>query len=56
MKKLFLLFALTGSLFFLNSCEEKTTGEKVEDDMEEVGDDIEDGAEEMGDDIKDATN
>lgn len=54
MKKVFLLFALTGSLFFLNSCEEKTTGEKVKDDMEEVGDDIEDGVEDAGDEVEDA--
>ena len=51
MKKLFLLFALSGSLFFLNSCEEHNETE-AEENMEEMGEDIEDGVEDVGDDIE----
>jgi hypothetical protein len=39
------------------SCrEEKTTGEKIEDGIEEVGDGIEDGAEEVEDAVEDAAD
>ncbi|WP_027394625.1 hypothetical protein [Aquimarina latercula] len=38
------------------SCREKTTGEKVEDAVEDVGDAVEDGAEEVKDAVEDATD
>lgn len=39
------------------SCrEEKSTGEKIEDGVEEVGDDIEDAVDDAGDAIEDATD
>ncbi|MFD2565115.1 hypothetical protein [Aquimarina rubra] len=39
------------------SCrEKKTTGEKVEDAVEEVGDAVEDGAEDVKDAVEDATD
>ncbi|WP_149276485.1 hypothetical protein [Pareuzebyella sediminis] len=39
------------------SCrEEKSTGEKIEDGVEEVGDGIEEGAEEVGDEVEDAVD
>lgn len=39
------------------SCrEKKTTGEKIEDAVEETGDKIEEGAEEVGDAVEDATD
>jgi hypothetical protein len=61
MKKsiIYILFALlfTTSLATFSSCrEEKTTGEKIEEGVEEVGDDIEEGVEEIGDEIDDATD
>ncbi|SFW49211.1 hypothetical protein [Cellulophaga fucicola] len=41
----------------LTSCRDtRTTGEKVEDGIEEVGDGIEEGVEEVGDEIDDATD
>lgn len=51
-----ILFVLSFSVSTLNSCREKTTGEKVEDSMEEAGDDIEDAAEDAGDEIEDAVD
>lgn len=42
--------------FSISSCREKTTGEKIKDNVEEVGDDIEEGAEEIGEEIDDATD
>ncbi|WP_308990620.1 hypothetical protein QLS71_003970 [Mariniflexile litorale] len=54
MKKIaytFLLLATVGTMF--TSCrEKKTTGEKIEDGVEEVGDGIEDAA----DDVEDAVD
>ena len=39
------------------SCrEEKSTGEKVEDTMEEAGDEVEDAVDDAGDAIEDATD
>lgn len=37
----------------MTSCQEKTTGEKMEESMEDAGDDIEDGLEEAGENIED---
>ena len=51
-----MLFALSFSVSTLNSCREKTTGEKVEDSMEDAGDDIEDAADDVGDEIEDAVD
>lgn len=61
MKKsiIYAMFALlfTISLSTFTSCrEEKSTGEKIEEGVEEVGDDIEEGVEEIGDEIDDATD
>ncbi len=50
------LFVLSFSVSTLNSCREKTTGEKVEDSMDEAGDDIEDAADDVGDEIEDAVD
>ncbi len=51
-KSLFMLLFTLMALLAASSCREKTTGEKIKDDIEEVGDDIKDGVEEVGDDIK----
>ncbi|MEB8328883.1 hypothetical protein OO009_05910 [Flavobacteriaceae bacterium KMM 6897] len=50
------MFLLVSTLSLTSCREEKTTGEKVKDGIEEVGDDIEEGAEEIGDEIDDATD
>lgn len=52
---LFLLFSLvTLSFTSCDGCtEEKTTGEKIEEGVEETGEAIEDGAEEVGDAVED---
>lgn len=51
------LCALLFSLTAFNSCrEEKSTGEKIEDTMDEVGDDIEEGAEDLEDEVEDAVD
>ncbi|HEA22078.1 hypothetical protein LCGC14_0949070 [marine sediment metagenome] len=50
------LLALSFSVSTLTSCREKTTGEKVEDSMEDAGDDIEDAAEDVGDEVEDAVD
>ncbi len=44
-------FALMMS-FAMTSCQEQTTGEKMEESMEEAGDDMEDGLEEAGENIE----
>ncbi len=36
----------------MTSCQEKTTGEKMEESMEDAGDDMEDGLEDAGDNIE----
>jgi hypothetical protein len=54
-----ILFTLlfTISLASFTSCrEEKSTGEKIEEGVEDVGDGIEEGVEEVGDEIDDATD
>jgi hypothetical protein len=53
MKKLALTFILlltVGTLF--TSCREKTTGEKIEDGIEEVGDGLEDAADDIEDEME----
>ncbi len=57
MKKIFIsvlsiVFLATITL----SCREKTTGEKVEDAVEDVGDAVEDGAEEVKDAVEDVAD
>lgn len=58
MRKSIYMFAI--ALFTISvtmSCrEEKSTGEKIEDGIEEVGDGIEEGADEVGDAVEDATD
>lgn len=58
MKRSLYLFVLTMfTIGIAMSCrEEKTTGEKIEDGIEEVGDGIEDGAEEVEDAVEDAAD
>lgn len=59
MKRIERFLALTiVSVFILSisSCREKTTGEKIEDGVEEVGDGIEDAVDDTGDAIKDAAD
>ncbi len=54
---LMLMFVTSTSLISLNSCREtKSTGEQVEDAVDDAGDEIEEGAEEVGDEIEDATD
>ena len=50
------MFLLVTSLSFTSCREDKSTGEKIEDGIEEVGDGIEEGAEEVEDEIDDATD
>lgn len=58
MKKAIFMFVI--ALFTMSiatSCrEEKSTGEKVEDTMEEAGDEVEDAVDDAGDAIEDATD
>lgn len=54
--KLLLVLFVTSLMLGVTSCREKTTGEKIEDGIEEVGDKIEDGTEEVGDEIEDAVD
>lgn len=52
-----LLLFFTISLVTFTSCrEDKTTGEKIEEGVEDVGNDIEEGVEEVEDEIDDHTN
>ena len=58
MKKLSMLLT---ALFFVSvftvSCrDQKTTGEKVEDAVEDAGDEIEDAADDVEDEVEDATD
>ncbi|WP_422859543.1 hypothetical protein ACOKFD_00975 [Flagellimonas sp. S174] len=55
---LFLLFSLvTLSFTSCDGCtEEKTTGEKIEEGVEETGEAIEEGAEEVEDEVEDAVD
>ena len=51
------LMAMVFSLSVLSSCrEEKSTGEKIEDGVEEFGDGVEDAAEDVEDEVEDAVD
>ncbi|MBM1104588.1 hypothetical protein JQC67_00420 [Aurantibacter crassamenti] len=50
-----LLFAFITTIA-VSSCRETTTGEKVEDAVEEVGDEMEDGVDEIKDEVDDMTD
>lgn len=56
MKKVLYVFLLVcaTSVMFTSCRDEKTTGEKVEDAIDNVGDGIEDAADDVGDGIEDA--
>jgi hypothetical protein len=54
MKKLAYIFIIVLSMTAFNSCREKTTGEKVEDAVEEAADDTEDAIDDAADDVEDA--
>ncbi len=57
MKKIVISFATLCLIIAVTSCrEQKSTGEKVEDAVEEMGDAVEDGAEEIEDAVEDATD
>lgn len=51
-----LLFLFTMSTVLVGCREEKTTGEKIEESVDEVGEDLEEGVEEIEDEIDDATD
>ena len=50
------LFCLMTVGVALSCREEKSTGEKIEDGVEEVGDEVEEGAEEVEDAVEDAAD
>tara|TARA_R110002049_G_scaffold28906_10_gene98411 strand:- start:1553 stop:1738 length:186 start_codon:yes stop_codon:yes gene_type:complete len=50
------LFTFVMAIAVSGCRENKSTGEKIEDGIEEVGDGIEEGVEEVGDEIDDATD
>ncbi len=50
------LFALMTIGVAMSCREEKTTGEKIEEGVEDVGDEIEEGAEDVEDAVDDATD
>jgi predicted small secreted protein len=56
MKKLVYVFLIAFSMTAFNSCREKTTGEKVEDAIEEAAYDTGDALEDAADEVKDAVN
>ncbi len=58
MKKLVYAFLLlfTMSTVFTGCREEKSTGEKIEDAVDDAGDAVKDAADDVGDAIDDATN
>ncbi|AXT53049.1 MULTISPECIES: hypothetical protein [unclassified Aquimarina] len=57
MKKIIISFAALCLIVASTSCrEKKSTGEKIEDAVEEVGDAVEDGAEEVKDAVEDVTD
>jgi len=56
MKKLLYIFLIVFSMTAFNSCREKTTGEKVEDAIEDVADDTGDAFEDAADEVEDAVN
>ncbi|WP_339625931.1 hypothetical protein [uncultured Maribacter sp.] len=51
-----LVFALITISFAASCREEKSTGEKIEEGIDDVGDGIEEGAEEVEDAVEDATD
>lgn len=53
---LLFLFCLMTVGIALSCREEKSTGEKIEDGVEEVGEEIEDGAEEVEDAVEDVAD
>lgn len=55
-KSLFMLIFTVVTLIAASSCREKTTGEKIEDGIEETADEVEDAAEDVGDEIEDAVD
>ena len=55
--RLCLMAFLSFGLISLGSCrDERSTGEKVEDNLEEAGEDIEDGAEDVEEELEDLTD
>ncbi len=56
MKKSVYLLLFATSIIFTSCRDEKSTGEKVEDAVENVGDGIEDAADDVSDGIKDAAD
>jgi len=56
MKKLAYIFIIVLSMTAFNSCREKTTEEKVEDDIENAADDAGDAIEDAADDVEDAVD
>lgn len=56
MKKLLYIFLIVFSMTAFNSCREKTTGEKVEDAIEDAADDTGDALEDAADEVEDAVN
>ncbi|MGB5820283.1 MAG: hypothetical protein WBG90_12425 [Saonia sp.] len=55
-KSVFMLLLAIVTAVSFSSCREKSTGEKIEDGVEEVGEGIEEGVEEVEDEIDDATD
>lgn len=54
---LMLMFVTSTSLISLNSCRDtKSTGEKMEDAVDDTGDAIEDAADDVEDEVEDATD
>ena len=53
---LMFLFCLMTVGVALSCREEKSTGEKIEDGVEEVGDEVEEGAEEVEEAVEDAAD
>ncbi|WP_223154689.1 hypothetical protein [Aestuariibaculum sediminum] len=58
-----MILILTAGTVLIGCRDQKTTGEKIEDGLEEIGDgiddtahDVEDGIEDAADDIEDAVN
>ena len=58
MKKIFITLVLLFSLsvVFTGCREQKSTGDKIEEAVEDTGDAIEDAADDVGDKIEDATD
>ncbi|MCB4797680.1 hypothetical protein [Neotamlana laminarinivorans] len=58
MKKVILTLAIlfTISTAFIGCREEKSTGEKIEETMEDAGDEIEDAADDVSDEVEDTAD